>query len=135
MTENWITFTDADVLEPTSQERKSIVTVKGRDDLGDICEAVTNQVRQAYLLGSRDVGDAGTIPEGLKAHAIAIAIWRFVSEGVPKNEGIQTKQRESAYRNALDFLTSIAKADVGKATDPSISERRRRFKDCQEEGA
>jgi hypothetical protein len=116
MSETWVNFTDSDVMMPNLAERVSIVTIKKRDDLPEICAQVTTQIRQAYENGGREVpsGDEneGTIPEGLKARAIAIALWRFVSEGVPKNEGIQTRAREAAYKEATDFLEKIAQREI-----------------------
>ena len=134
MSENWVTLTAEDVLAPGSAERVAIVAIKQRDDLGEICGEVTSQVRQAYAFSNRDLGDDGTIPEGLKAKAIAIALWRFVSEGVAKNDGIQTKGREAAATAAVKYLDQIAAAEIGKVSAPSVGKRRRKFTKCEEEG-
>ena len=99
-----------------------------------ICDQVVAQVRQAYAFSNRDLGEDGTIPAGLKERAIAIALWRFVSEGVAKNEGIQTKQRESTAAEARKYLDQIAAAEIGKVSAPSVGVRTRRFKGCQEDG-
>lgn len=134
MAENWIDFTDGDVLEPTSKERQSIAAVKGRDDLADICAEVIDQVRQAYAFGNRDLGPDGQIPQGLKSRAIAIAIWRFVSEGVPKNESIQTKQRESAFDEATKYLERIGEVSIGKTSEPSVSTTTPKFDQASQDG-
>jgi hypothetical protein len=134
MSETWVEFADADVLPGNSAERVSVATVKGGDDLQRICDQVVEQIRQAYLFSNRDLGPDGTIPSGLMERAVALALWRFVSEGVAKNEGIQTKQRESAATEARTYLTQIASAEVGKVSGPSVGRKHRRFRHSQEEG-
>jgi hypothetical protein len=134
MSETWVELADSDVMAANSQERVSVAAVKGRDDLQEICGQVVELVRQAYLFSNRDLGAEGTIPSGLKERAAAIALWRFVSEGVAKNEGIQTKQRESAATEARAYLDRIASAEIGKVSAPSVRERRRRFSHREEDG-
>jgi hypothetical protein len=126
MLENWSQFTDDEVFGANAKERQSIAAIRGRDDLPDICSEVTEQIRQAYIFSNRDLGPDGTIPDGLHGRAIAIATWRFVSEGVPQNEGIQTKQRESAYKEALDYLNSLASVQIGKTASPSFGPKKHR---------
>jgi len=126
MAESWITLVDQDVFGSNAKERQSIVAIKGLDDLGEIVAAVTEQVRDAYHSGGRPLGAEGTIPANLKGRAIAIALWRFVSEGVPKNEGVQTKQREAAYTEATDYLTQIATRKItGGGSAQIVSQKTR----------
>ncbi len=134
MSESWINLSDGEVLPLASQERKTVAQIKGADDLSAICEQVTEQVRQAYLFSNRDLGPEGTIPMGLKERAISIALWQFVSEGVPKVEKLQTKERESAASEARKYLDRIAAADIGRVSAPSVGERCRRFGVRREEG-
>lgn len=120
MDENWSTFTDDMVFGAALKERQSIAAIKGRDDLADICGAVTTQIREAWLSGGRAVGPDDTIPEGLQARAIAIATWRFVSEGVPLNDGVQTKARKDAFAEAMNYLDQIAKRKIKSAGSAEI---------------
>lgn len=135
MSENWIQFTDTDVFAEGSQERIVIAAIKKGDDLAEICGQVTNSIRQAYAFGNKDVGAAAlTIPEGLLGRAIAIALWRFVSEGVPRSPVYQTAQREAAYKEAKEFLDKIASGEFGKVAAPSVGTKHRRFRHCDEDG-
>ena len=134
MAETWIKFTDDDVFVANAPERRTIAAVKRRDDLAEIVGQVIGQVRQAYQFSNRELGPEMTIPEGLKARATAIALWRFVTEGVPRNPVLQTKERESAFKEAQDFLEKIANAMIGKVSAPSVGTRHRRFTACDEEG-
>jgi hypothetical protein len=113
--ETWSTLSDGDVFGASAAERQSLAAIKGRDDLADICAAVTQQIREAYSSGGRALGDDGTIPDGLRGRAIAIAAWRFVSEGVPQNEGIQTASRREAFDEAVSFLKQIAGRQIRSA--------------------
>src|SRR4051812_26258211 len=123
MSETWSQFTDDEVFGANVKERQSIAAIRGKDDLANICGQVTDQIRQAYILSNRTLGTDGMIPDGLHGRAIAIATWRFVSEGVPKNEGVQTKQREDAYKEALDFLSQLMTVQIGKSAAPSFGTR------------
>lgn len=112
MEESWSTFSESDVFGSNVKERQSIAAIKGRDDLADICDAVTGEIRQAYLSGGRALGAEGTIPDGLKARAAAIALWRFVSAGVPRNENLQTQPRHDAFDEATAHIEKIARREL-----------------------
>ena len=89
----------------------------------------------AYADAGRALGSAGTVPAGLKARAIAIALWRFVSEGVAKNEGVQTRAREQAAEEARKWLDALGRGEVGgRGSGPSVAARRRDFGMEAEEG-
>lgn len=137
--EPWSYFTDDEVFGANVKERQSIAAIRGKDDLPDICEQVTGQIRQAYIFSNRELGADGTIPDGLKSRAIAMATWRFVSEGVPQNDALQTKARQSANAEAINFLNQIASLKIGKTSTPAFGKRRpglpaRRFTDATQEG-
>lgn len=134
MSETWVELADADVLPANGAERVAIAAIKGQDDLQPLCDQVVEQVRQAYLLSNRDVGADGTIPSGLKERAIAIALWRFVSEGVTKNEALQTQQRQDAATEARKYLDDLAAVNIGRASAPSVHSRHRKFSHRQEDG-
>lgn len=121
--ETWSYFTDDEVFGANVRERQSIAAIRGKDDLPDICGQVTAQIRQAYLFSNREIGPDGTIPEGLKSRAIAMATWRFVSEGVPQNDALQTKARQTANAEAIAYLEQIASVKIGKTSTPSFGER------------
>lgn len=132
--ENWGVLTAEQVLSNDSRERASIAAVKGRDDLDSIVAGVTEQVRQAYLFSNRNLGPDGTIPTGLMERAKAIALWRFVSEDVPKNEGVQTEARRKGFEEAQTYITQIAQAQIGKVSAPSVGQRERYFGRAAEDG-
>jgi hypothetical protein len=112
MNEGWSQLTDDQVLGAGTKERQSIVAIKGKDDLPDICVDATEQIREAYRSGGREVGADGTIPDSMFNRAVAIALWRFVSEGVPQNDGIQTKPRKSDFDEAIEYLRKISMREI-----------------------
>ncbi len=139
MNEPWSYFTDDEVFGANVKERQSIAVIRGKDDLPDICAQVTGQIRQAYIFSNRELGADGTIPDGFKSRAIAMATWRFVSEGVPENDALQTKARQAANAEAINYLNQIAAVKIGKTATPSFGKRgnnlpRRNFTDCTQEG-
>jgi len=139
MIEPWSYFTDDEVFGSNVKERQSIAAIRGKDDLPDICEQVTEQIRQAYIFSHRELGTDGTIPDGLKSRAIAIATWRFVSEGAPQNDALQTKARHSAYDEAIKYLNQIASVQIGGTSTPSFGRRGidlppRHFTDTTQDG-
>jgi len=139
MIETWSYFTDDEVFSTNVKERQSIAAIRGRDDLPDICEQVTGQIRQAYIFSNRELGADGTIPDGLKSRAIAIATWRFVSEGVPQNDALQTKARKDAFNEAVNYLNQIAAVKIGRTSRPTFGRRGvdvplRQFTDTTQDG-
>lgn len=139
MTESWSYFTDDEVFGANVKERQSIAAIRGKDDLPDICAQVTGQVRQAYIFSNRELGPEGTIPDGLKSHAVAIATWRFVSEGVPQNDALQSKARQTANATAINYLNEIASVKIGKTAMPAFGKRgsdlpARNFSDTTQDG-
>src|SRR5690242_21196353 len=46
---------------------------------------------------NRELGPDGTIPDGLKLRAIAIATWRFVSEGDRKSTRLNSSHMSISY--------------------------------------
>jgi hypothetical protein len=139
MNEPWSYFTDDEVFGANVKERQSIAAIRGKDDLPDICEQVTGQIRQAYIFSNRELGADGTIPDGLKSRAVAIATWRFVSEGVPENDGLQTKARKDAFTEAVNYLNQIASVKIGRTSSPAFDKRGvnappRHFTDTTQDG-
>jgi hypothetical protein len=139
MNESWSYFTDDEVFAANVKERQSIAAIRGKDDLPDICEQVTGQIRQVYIFSNRELGAEGTIPDGLKSRAIAIATWRFVSEGVPQNDALQTKARQTANDEAVKFLSEIASVHIGRTSMPAFGTRGttlppRHFTDTTQDG-
>jgi len=139
MNESWSYFTDDEVFGANVKERQSIAAIRGKDDLPDICAQVTAQIRQAYLFSNRELGPDGTIPDGLKAQAVAIATWRFVSEGIPQNDSLQTKARQTANIEALHYLDQIASVKIGRTATPVFGKRgtdlpARHFTDTTQDG-
>ncbi|HWD94112.1 MAG TPA: hypothetical protein VG938_17405 [Verrucomicrobiae bacterium] len=139
MNEPWSYFTDDEVFGANVKERQSIAAIRGKDDLPDICEQVTGQIRQAYIFSNRELGADGTIPDGLKSRAVAIATWRFVSEGVPQNDGLQTRGRKDAFNEAINYLNQIASVKIGRTSCPAFSRRGvnappRHFTDTTQDG-
>jgi len=135
MSDSWVELNDADVMPANSPERVGVAAAKGRDDLADICAQTVEQVRMAYEYSGRTLGAAGLVPAGLKPRAIAIALWRFVSEGVAKNEGVQTRARELAAEEARKWLDGLASGEVGgRGAGPSVRRKRRHFGMRAEDG-
>jgi hypothetical protein len=139
MNEPWSYFTDDEVFGANVKERQSIATIRGRDDLPDICAQVTGQIRQAYIFSNRELGAEGTIPDGFKARAVAMATWRFVSEGVPQNDSLQTRARQSANTEAVNYLNQVASVKIGRTGTPVFGKRgtdlpARQFTDNTQDG-
>ena len=139
MQETWSYFTDDEVFGANVKERQSIAAIRGKDDLPDICAQVTGQIRQAYIFSNRELGPDETIPDGLKSQAIAIATWRFVSEGVPQNDALQTKARQTASTAAINYLNEIAAVKIGRTATPAFGQRgpdlpARHFTDTTQDG-
>lgn len=108
----WITPSDNEVLPPAAKERASIKAIKGVDDLGQILTEVVAEFRDA-IAGRENALDAdGTVPQGLAKYVRDLALWIFITRSVPKNEGIQTKERADAAKKAEDILQGIRDGSI-----------------------
>lgn len=134
MAEEWITITADQVFADNSKEKAGIVVVKGRDDLGETLEGVVNLFRDAIAARGRTLGDAGTVPSAYRRYVINLALWDFISTGVPRNDGIHTKERETAAKEAGEFLKSLREGNADPAGNPSFCRPRRKFTECDEDG-
>lgn len=108
----WITPADSEIFPAAAKERASIVAIKGVDDLAAILAEVIAQFRDAIAGRENPLDDDGTIPSGLAKYARDLALWIFITRGVPENEGIQTKERNDAAKKAEEILKGIRDGDI-----------------------
>lgn len=108
----WITVTDEDVLPKVSKERIQIAAVKGRDDLSDTVQEITETFRAAIAARGFELGADGTIPSGLAHHVQAMALWHFLTQGVPANDKVQTDARKQADDEARKVIDAIYAGQV-----------------------
>jgi hypothetical protein len=109
----WITPTDDEVLSKDAKERASIVAIKNKDDLAPILVEVVAEFRDAIAGRDNDLDATdNTLPAGLAKYARDLALWIFITRGVPKNEGLQTKERADAAKTAEDILKGIRDGNV-----------------------
>ena len=103
----WVSVLDTDVLPAASAERASIAAIRGGDDLLSFAAEAVATFRGAIDGRGHSLGPAGTVPPGLKHYAIAMALWHWVSEGVPENDRLQTKARRDNAKEAEEALQAI----------------------------
>ena len=85
------------------------------------------------------LGPSGTIPEELKAAALAIARWRCLSR-LPGMKSLQDEARRAEYSDALALLSDVAAckfaltapaepiaADIGSPVAPDVGDPRTCF--------
>lgn len=108
----WITPVDTEVLSAQSKERASISAIKGKDDLPQVLAEVVAEFRDA-IAGRENALDAdGTLPTGLAKYARDMALWIYITRGIPNNDGIQTKERADAAKKAEDVLADIRNGKI-----------------------
>ena len=111
--------------------------------LNDVIAEVRGRVAACK---SNQLGPEGTIPEELKATALAIARWRCLSR-LPGMKSMQDEARRVEYSDALALLADVAKcafaitqptapieADTG-GTTPSIGTKCLKFSRHDQNGA
>lgn len=137
MSETWSQLTTDDVLgEFTNVEHTVLVNIqKGSDALSGIITGVVDQVRKAYLDGGRGViGDEGTIPDGEKPRAIAIARWKLLIS-FPALKYMQTAERKTAHDDAQSYFMEVAQRKLtGEGGSQVVSSQTRRATRCKMEG-
>lgn len=121
MAENWITLTDAEVMEEfTPAEKAMLKAIQGAGDkLPGILSRVVDQIREAYLTGGRPLGDAGMIPQGMRDRAVALTRWKWLT-AFPTLAKMQTKDRKDSATEAEGYLLLIAKRELKGAGSAQI---------------
>lgn len=112
---DWSTFTTDDVLAQfNDSEQSAYNTARGDthdNSLAAIVSATAAQIRQAYRDGGRDVDDqSGTIPEGEKNRAVAIARWKFLL-ALPTGKSL-AENRQTEAKAAEDYLLALSKREI-----------------------
>lgn len=110
----WIPITDADVLkEFTPSENATLKNIQAStDNLSSITGDVAAEFRQAISDAGTSLGDTedGHIPPGFRAHAVALARWRWLIS-IPQAKALQTEERRRAAEKAEKLIEEIAKGD------------------------
>lgn len=114
---SWKTPKDTEVLSKGSKERAAVAAIKGGsgapiDDLADILSEVVAEFRDAIAGRENALDTAGTLPGGLCKYARDLALWIFITRGIPNNDGIQTKERSDAAVKAEAILEDIRNGKV-----------------------
>ena len=140
----WIELTEAHLGERLAAAELAALQTAAAGAYGntvpDVLASVVAEVRGRIAANkSNSLGDAGTIPEELKAAALAIARWRILSR-LPGMKALQDEARRSEYADAQALLAAVAKgefaveqpetpieADVGGVPDPSVGDERTDF--------
>lgn len=104
---SWVTPTTGMIFEDDSQELAGIVAVKTADDRDRHLGDVVAEFRGAIAARGTALDAEGSVPRAFQSAVINLALWRFISVGVAKNEGLQTKPREAAAKSAESLLESI----------------------------
>lgn len=103
-------------------EKNSVLARLESDPSADLMDQVVAEVRDAIRAGGYPLGEAGTIPMGLKNDCYSIFIWRFVSS-LGEDKKLQTEKREKAEIAAQDKLKRISekKYPVEPPTESTVS--------------
>ncbi|NCC93835.1 MAG: DUF1320 domain-containing protein [Opitutae bacterium] len=140
----WITITEDHLAERLAAAELTAVQTAATGDAGnpvpEVLAAVVSEIRGRIAANpSNCLGEAGTIPEELRAAALAIARWRVLSR-LPGMRMLQDDARRMEYNDALALLAAVAKgdfaieqpedpisADIGGALPPDVGDPRTQF--------
>ena len=108
----WITLTEANLGERLAAAELAALQSAAVGAYGntvpDVLASVVAEVRGRVAANGRNqLGAAGTIPDELKAAALAIARWRILSR-LPGMKSLQDEARRSEYADALSLLAAVA---------------------------
>lgn len=111
----WITLTETHLGERLAAAElaalKTAATGAYGNTVPDVLAATVAEVRGRIAANGRNqLGAAGTIPEELKAAALAIARWRILSR-LPGVKSLQDDARRAEYNDALALLAAVARGE------------------------
>jgi hypothetical protein len=123
MTPDWNPLTSDDIRTRfNSAEEAAYAGMSGNNGLDQVVADVVLDVRGKIKAGGKQRGPDGTIPNSLKAGAISLCIWRWVT-AFAKQPKLQTEERKSNYREALEEMTRIAKGEQAvELPDPGVTD-------------
>ena len=130
----WTTLTTADVLAQfNDSETAAFDAAKGdtqSTSLPAILTLVTDQIRRAYRDGGRrvDQTSSGTIPDGEKNRAVALARWRYLL-ALPAGQSLQTAERKQAYDEAETYFLQIAQRKISHPGNVGLARPGNRVQD------
>ena len=109
---SWITLTPNDLTERLTAPEYSAIKTAATGSFGnpvpDVLAGVVAEVRGRVAACARNrLGPEGTIPEELRATALAIARWRVLSR-LPGVGSLQDDARRHEYQDALALLGDVA---------------------------
>lgn len=109
----WTTITSDQVMSRLSAtERSAIEAAQGEgDQLTQVLSDVVDTVRGNIIAGGNRLGPAGTTPDQLKIHVMAMAIWLWINS-LSKNEKVQTPARQKNYDDAIATLKDVAAGKI-----------------------
>lgn len=106
----WITLTEAHLGERLAAAELAALQSAAVGAYGntvpDVLASVVAEVRGRVAV-RYPLGEAGTIPEELKAAALAIARWRILSR-LPGMKSLQDDARRTEYVDGLSLLEAVA---------------------------
>ena len=147
----WIELTEAHLGERLAAAELAALQTAATGTFGntvpDVLASVVAEVRGRVAACARNsLGPDGTIPDELKATALAIVRWRVLSR-LPGMKALQDEARRTEYNDAVALLAAVAKgefaimqptapieADTG-ATTPSIGTKCLKYGRRAQDGA
>jgi hypothetical protein len=103
-------------------EEAAYAGMSGNNGLDQVVADVVLDVRGKIKAGGKQRGPDGSIPNSLKASAISLCIWRWVT-AFSKQPKLQTEERQANYREAMEEMTRIAKGEQAvELPDPGVTD-------------
>lgn len=109
---SWITLVPDDLAERLAAPeydavRKAAIGVYGQEQAKVLADVVAEVRGRVAACARNSLGPAGTIPSELRAAALAIFRWRFLTR-VPGLKALLTDARRDEYNDALRLLEATA---------------------------
>lgn len=112
-TSTWRTITAEEVFSAEERAQSDVLANAGATIEG-VLQRVVGGCRESVRAGGNKVDlRPGTIPDQLREEVIAIAAWRSLMK-LPGLDALMTKQRESAYDDAIKRMDLVASNDPNR---------------------
>lgn len=113
---SWATLSVAQVLAEGgfSSSEKSALDANAGAGAGTLSDTLTNvisTIRGIISATGGTLGSAGTIPDSLRMHAVALVRWRWLI-AFPALRQYQTEERKQAAERAEAWLEKVAAGDL-----------------------
>lgn len=107
---NWRTITGLEIFSAEERAQSDVLSNAGATIEGEL-QGVVNEARDCIQAQGTVLGPVGTIPDQIRQHVAAIAVWRSLGK-LPGLDALMTKARQEMHDEGARKLEAVASGEL-----------------------